>query len=144
LAIKQQIKQNSYFLNFTYWQLALKKETSYFDFAIPCFEDNKILAAHLSILQNMVNYAKSHDFPIVVVLFPFLTNIEESGFYMNVIKEFFAKNSIPVIDVGNLVSDLTIKERIVNKTDSHASVIVHKRIGEELYKVLSQNNYIRP
>lgn len=135
--------KNSYLLNFTYWQAVSRKDVSYFDFVVPCYENPRVLARHVAMLQALIDYCREKNIPLVVVLFPFMLAIDESGFYMDGISRFFDGQGVPVIDVGKLARDIPPKKRIVGRLDSHAHPRVHKLVAQEIYGILVQGGYVR-
>lgn len=134
--------KNSYLLNFAYWQTLKKDEVSYFDFITPCFENRETLTKHMMMLQSLVNFSKQHSIPTVVVIFPLMLSIEQSKFYTQPLKDFFTKRGISVVDVGELSKDIPPKKRVIGKLDSHASVLVHQRIAEEINRMLIEKKII--
>jgi len=139
--------EKSYFSNYLYWQFYWPSShadgPTYFDFVIPCYENKEILAGHLSMLSSLVKFSENESFPLIVVLFPFMNNIEGSQFYMEGIEDFFLKRSVPVVNVGKLSADIPLRKRVVNKIDSHASVLVHHRIADEIYKIMKEKDFIQ-
>ena len=45
--------------------------------------------------------------------------------------------NVNYINVGNLIKELPITDRIVNINDAHASVKVNKLVGEAIFKIVS-------
>jgi hypothetical protein len=70
--------------------------------------------------------------PVVLVIFPHLTDLDISAVYVDQVGGHFRARGAHVVDVRELVRDLPVRQRVVNAADFHASVIVHHRIGRAL------------
>lgn len=127
--------KNSYLLDYIYWEFPHACQDKYSISVYDCYEDGETLKAHLNELSLLRLYAKDHNIDFIVVVIPFLKDIESSKKYTNIVKSYFQFYKIPVIDVGELVKDIPLKKRIVNKHDPHASVLVHRMIADALYDV---------
>ncbi|KKS43941.1 MAG: hypothetical protein UV05_C0016G0004 [candidate division CPR1 bacterium GW2011_GWA2_42_17] len=140
--ILKPLVQNSYLLDFIYWQLPHGNSDEFVQFLVDTFQDPEILSAHLYDIKRILLLSQERSIPVVVVLFPFLTDPQKSLFYTTLLKNFFDSQKIPVVNVDELIQDIPLEQRVVNKTDLHPSALVHKRVAEELYKTLVRLNYI--
>jgi len=84
-----------------------------------------------------VDYSKKYSIQLIVVLFPFLTDLEMSeAMYLNDIVNFFQADNISVINVSQLARNIPVAERIVNMNDTHASRKINHIIAQEILKKL--------
>lgn len=134
--------KNSYLLDFLYWQLPHGNSDEFVQFLVDTFQDPAILSAHLYDIKRIFLLSQERSIPVVVILFPFLTDPSKSLFYTTLLKTFCDSQNIPVVSVDELIQDIPFEQRVVNKTDLHPSALVHKRVAEELYKTLVRLNYI--
>jgi hypothetical protein len=122
----------SYLLNYAYWLFPHGDTLAYMDALFGAYRDQAILARHLEDLGRFVAYARERNIPLVVVLFPFLTDLERSREYVEPVADFLVGRNVPVIDVTDLVSALPARSRIVNSNDAHPSVLVHTLVADAL------------
>jgi hypothetical protein len=89
-------------------------------------------------LDNFINYSIDNSVDLIVVVFPFLTDIDLSKeLYTNKVVNYFRSKNIKTIDVGELVADLKVRKRVVNSNDAHPSVIVNRIVADEIVKIIN-------
>jgi len=90
---------------------------------------------HKDDLKLFVDYARENSIQLIVIVFPFLADIEMSdSMYLNDIVNFFKANKTSVINVSQLAKDLPVNERIINKNDTHASKKLNRIVAQEILK----------
>lgn len=136
------IIRGSYFFNYLYWQFPHADIQPYFDSLISSYKDERILTAHLGDLMKFVTYSRENNVPLLVVVFPFMLDQKSSMVFFEPVQKFFRSHDIPVINVADIVSELPMKERIVNVNDGHASPRVHSLTAEVIYRELRARNII--
>ncbi|MBU0467797.1 MAG: SGNH/GDSL hydrolase family protein [Candidatus Omnitrophica bacterium] len=127
--------KNSYFLDYIYWEFPHAEQNKYSASLYDCYKDGEVLKDHLNELSLLRLFAKDHKIDLIVIVVPFLNDIEGSKKYIDIVKSYFQFYKIPVVDVGELVKDLPLKKRIVNEHDPHASVLVHRMIADALFDI---------
>lgn len=132
------IGSGSYFFNYLYFLFPREHlGMPYISYLTKAYGNNVILSRHKDDLQLFVNYARENSIQLIVLIFPFLNDIEKSdALYVNDIVNFFRMNKISVINVSALSRDIPVHERTVNKNDSHASIKLNKIIAQEILKQL--------
>ena len=132
------IISGSYLLNYIYWSSSnYYINDSYNNFLSLAYNNDTILSKHKDDLGLFVNYAKKNSLKLIVVVFPYLHNLEKSdALYGNSIVNYFAEKNVSTINVSQLVKDIPISKRIINKNDGHASKIVNKLVAQEILKRL--------
>lgn len=134
---------NSYLFNFVYWTIPQKEISNrYTDFLVSSFENSTIRDEHLRDLYSFIRISKKYNIELVVMLVPNLSRQEISNKYLPFIEKLFTNNNIPVLNVSDLVKDMKMHKRIVNKNDGHPSKIVNKMMGTELYNLLKSENLL--
>jgi hypothetical protein len=130
------IGSGSYLINYIYWLFPRENfDAQYITFLHRAYENDNLLSKHKDELQLFVNYARENSIQLIVVVFPFLTDLEMSdSLYVNNIVNFFQANKISVINVSSLVKDIPAPERIINVNDGHASKKVNRVVAEEILK----------
>ena len=96
-----------------------------------------VWAAHEKDLRQFATYSRERGIPLVVLVFPFLQQLEVSRYYTQKVSAVFRGQGIAVVDMTDLVSDLSLSDRIVNNTDPHASPLVHRIAAEHLLPLVA-------
>lgn len=127
---------NSYFINYLYWLHSQDYITEpYITFLAKCYSNHNVLSKHKEEIMLFVNYAKENSIKLIVVVFPLLQDIERSdSMYVNDIVDFLKGNKICTINVSNLVKELPIEDRIINKNNGHASNKVNRIVAQEIFR----------
>lgn len=134
--------ENSYFLNFFYWQIKKDDTKSYSEHLSLCYANKEILTEHLNNIRAVIELNKKLSSKTIFVLFPFLLSPDQSEEHTAIIEILLKQQNIPYINVANLIDDIPPQKRIVNKKDAHPSVLVHKRVAEALYNKMIEIGYI--
>lgn len=132
------IGSGSYLFNYLYF-LSPREYLgmSYITYLTKAYKDDNILSKHKDDLKLFVEYSQTNSAQLIVVVFPFLTDLEMSNsMYLNDIVSFFNANKISVINVSQLAKDIPVTERIVNINDTHASKKLNKIVAQEILKKL--------
>ncbi|PKN52913.1 MAG: hypothetical protein CVU55_06745 [Deltaproteobacteria bacterium HGW-Deltaproteobacteria-13] len=132
------VGSGSYFLNYIYWQFPREYlGMPYMTFLSQAYKNDRILSKHKEDLQLFMDYAKENSIQLIVVVFPFLADVEMSdSMYVNDIVDFFKANKVSVINVSQLVKDIPVSERIINKNDGHPSKRVNRLVAQEILNKL--------
>lgn len=134
------IGSGSYFFNYLYF-LSPREHLgrSYINYLTGAYKNDKILSKHKNDLMLFVDYARRNSIQLIVVIFPFLTDIEMSNsVYVNDIVDFFRTNKTGVINVSELVKTMPVHEKIVNQNDTHASKKLNRIIAGEILKIMDK------
>jgi len=128
----------SYLINYIYWLLPREYiGESYITFLAKAYKNDNILSKHKDELRLFVDYARENSIQLTVVIFPFLTDTAMSdSMYVNDIVNFFKASNVSTINVSQLVRDIPVTERIVNKNDAHPSKEVNRMVAREILKIM--------
>ncbi|MCF8258642.1 MAG: SGNH/GDSL hydrolase family protein [Flavobacteriales bacterium] len=130
--------RGSYLLNYLYWIMPRGDVSSYLSYIENAYQQPDIMELHKQDLRAFKAFAHTHRLPLVVVLFPFMQDLELSEkVYMERIREFLDDEDVRYIDVSLLTGDLSPSERMVNANDGHASALVNRRVGQAIFENLS-------
>ena len=142
--LMKELVKSSHFINFVYWRLSRVgvngQNDTYADWLKSQFNDPDVMNTHKTELEYIVKIADVLKAKVIVVLFPFLTHVDESKGILQKVKNVFQGHNIPVLEVLGIVSGMKVKDRVVNKIDCHPSVKLHKLIAEELYPMILEKN----
>jgi len=132
------IGSGSYFFNYIYFLFPREYlGLSYIAYLTNAYKNDKVLSEHKNELRLFVAYARRNSIQLIVVVFPFLADIEMSNsMYVNEIVVFFKANQVNVINISELAKKMPVEERIVNKNDTHASKKLNRIIAQEILNKL--------
>jgi hypothetical protein len=134
------IVKGSYLFNYLYWYFPKPYEVPYTDFLTAAFNNDEVFAKHVDDLRLFIDYARRNEAKLLVLVFPFMDNLDMSRtMYVDKIINYFKRNSVTVIDVSDAVKQLSLRERIVNFNDGHASAEANGLVAREILKQLSLN-----
>jgi hypothetical protein len=88
---------------------------------------------HQQDLLAIYEGAQAQQIPFMVVVFPNLTEIDDSAVVTQQVVSFFQERGVTTLDVGDLVRDIPTKERVVSPVDAHPSELVHQLVADALY-----------
>lgn len=130
--------ENSYAVNFFYWRLVRLQQSTQADLRGEClinaYNDPKIWWLHQQELLSVYEGAKSEGISLFVVVFPAMLYLAESRIATDQVVNLYRKKNIPVVDVADLVEDLSPRERVASSMETHASVLVNHIVAEALYQ----------
>lgn len=135
----------SYFFNYIYSLYPQIDSNPYMDFLTSLYNDKKIMKEHLFDLNKIVIFCKRNNIPLIVVLFPFMQDVDVSGHFLAPVEKFFIEKNAAIINVTDIIkkNEIPANERIVNCNDGHPSILIHKLTAEELYHMLINKEKIR-
>jgi hypothetical protein len=134
---------HSYFLNYIYWQFPHQNFNEYKQIIQKTYENPEIMKKQEEDLQKFIDYSHKNSVPLVVILFPYLQDIKESKSFLSPIKDFFIKRKVPVINVIDLITDISPEKLTVSKRDAHPNEFLNKIVADELYVLLKKEGYIK-
>jgi hypothetical protein len=132
------IGSGSYLFNYIYFLYPREYlGAPYITYLTKAYKNDNILSKHKNDLMLFVDYTRENSIQLIVVVFPFLADIEMSNsIYVNNIVNFLKSNNVNVINVSSLARDIPLDERTVNKNDSHASKKLNRIIAQGILKKL--------
>jgi len=136
------VTKNSHLVNFLYWMRPHQDTKPYTDFLESSYNNEEILRKHSSDLYKFIEYSNNNSVPFVVVIYPFMTDISASEFYVSRIKKLFLDRNVPVLDVSNLIKEIPPNQRVINLNDGHPSVLVNQIVAKELYETIEKRNLL--
>jgi hypothetical protein len=130
------IVQRSYLLDSLYWRLPHGDLAPFESGLESCYANAVALNLHLADLERFVTFADEHGVPLLVVAFPHLVNTESPRRSIEPVTRFFQDQRIPLLDVSPMVERLQLRERIVNRSDAHPSVLLNHLVADSLLVML--------
>ncbi len=130
------VVRSSYFLDYFYWLFPRTDSVNYWDFLEEAYSSEKTLQDHYNDLTKFIDFANDNAAELVIILFPFLQNLESSDeLYMKKIRLFFESKNIKILDVGTLIKDLPLSKTLVNNNDAHPSELVNRLVADEILRM---------
>ncbi len=129
--------RSSYLANLVYWSLPHTDAVAYGRWLEAAYGDAAVMKRHRQDLERFTSYAQQAGIPLIVVVFPVLNDIDHSRTMLKPVVELLVEHGASIIDVAELVQDMDVSARTVNRHDAHASVCVHRLVAEALWRVLS-------
>ena len=132
------IGSGSYLFNYIYFLFPREYlGGSYINYLTKAYKNDKILSTHKDDIRLFINYAKENSLQLIVLVFPFLTDVETSDYmYVNDIVNFLKADKISVINVSLFIKGIPVSERIINKNDIHASKKLNRIIAQKILEKL--------
>ncbi len=130
----------SYLINYLYWQFPHYELNSYYDFLHKAYTDTTIFSKHLLELDKFRQYSEERKVPLIVLVFPYMMDVEGSAFYTKPIEKYLSEKKIDFIDVGELIKNVPIMERIASKKDIHSSELVNEIVANKLFERVKKNH----
>lgn len=130
--------RSSYLLNFIYWLFPHGDVAGYLGYFGKASADAKVLAQHLQDLTKFIDYAQARRIPLALVVFGVMQDPARSKGLTDRVVALFRQRGAAIVEVGQLIGELSVAQRIVNNQDGHASALVHQRVAEALSRVLTK------
>jgi len=137
---KNIIIRKSAFINYLYWKYKRRDKImkNFSDKIKYKYLDDKILLNHFKEINEIIGYTQKNNIKLIIILFPFLLDLENQSFY--IMYDFFKNNAhnYYLINVKEIIkkNKIPIKNYIVNFDDPHPSIILNKKISEEIEEIL--------
>lgn len=126
------IVQSSYFANMIYWRLPHVEYAGYWEVLRAAYADPVIRKAHFDDLAAICAIAKDNNIPLLVVMCPFVSDVELSYPYMRDVSKFLAQQGVPVLDVSDAARKAGVSSLMVNAQDQHPNEAVHAAIAQNI------------
>lgn len=140
------IMKNSYSLEFFYYRLLgfSREMNQNRQWEVDSYKNPEKWASQEKILTDLINYCRSQNLKLIVVVFPYLQNIKPGGVYPyfwihQQLGEFFKQENIATVDILAPLKGYQTQKLIVNPLDNHPSAFVHQKVAEALLPFFSQN-----
>ena len=131
------VVKGSYLCNYIFWLFPRSFEVPYTEYLKQAYANKDILARHEEDLQLFIQYARDNSAELLVLVFPFMDDLEMSNrLYVGQIVDFFSSRGIVTINVSQLIKDLPLKERVIHANDAHASRKVNMIVAQEILQLL--------
>lgn len=138
------ITEASYFLDFLHrrwraWQFAELGDV-YWHHLIDSYADDAIWTTHADELMRVVDYCRSHDIQLSVVVFPHLLNAEESRPITAKVVKLLQAASVPTVDLTDEFARSNPRRMVVNAFDGHPNEVAHALVAERLLPLLRRGH----
>jgi len=132
---------NTHLGNFIYWRTVypqfLRWRGSYIEQFSVAYQNEAVWSVHAAQLQVFVDYATEHNSRLIVLVWPYLQDVEQTRPVTDQIEAFFSQQDVEVISMREELTDIDSSLLIVSPFDTHPSVYAHQLAGEALAEVIS-------
>lgn len=115
----------SFLANYLYWHYPHADGAAYANMIKRAYANNEVMKRHLEELSRFMNYSEQRGIPLVVLLFPSLTDPESSRPTLARIRRLFESRKVTVLDATDWICEVPMADRLVNAFDAHPSPAVH-------------------
>jgi hypothetical protein len=140
------IIKNSYSLEFFYYRLlGFSREVNQNrQWEVDAYKDPQKWTTQEKTLTDLINYCRSQNLKLIVVIFPYLQNIKPGTTYPyswihQQLGSFFQQQGVTTIDMLKPLMGYQTQKLIVNPLDNHPSAFVHQKVTEELLPFFAKN-----
>ncbi len=130
---------SSYYLpSFAYWQVYVypRLASDQEDLLLSLYAEEDSWRAHQERLQQIVDWAGERDIQIVLLLWPYMYDVDASLSANERVATFFEEQGIPVVRMRDDLRQISLQERIVNNFNTHPSVVSHQLAATALADVI--------
>ena len=98
------------------------------------YDEPEVWWLHQQELLSVYEGAQAEQIPLVMVIFPSMTYVEESRLVTDRVVDLFEERGVPTINVADLIATTPPGELVASPVDSHPSALVHGLVAEALYE----------
>jgi hypothetical protein len=129
--------RHSYVLDVLYWRMyrfgnAQEMSAAYHAHLRRLYSDERVWTTHLVELDSVADYAADKGVPLIVLLIPWLTDVESSRPHLARVASHLAARDIPLINLVDQLVDRDPRDLVANPFDAHPSRALHSEIGRIL------------
>ncbi len=134
------VVQNYFLPSFIYYNLAQftspTRTTTHTNNLFSAHLDDNIWAQQAQMLDNFAWWCRTNDMQLIVLLWPHLTEIEQSAPSMARVRDLFAAQGVPVIDMSAVLAGRNPSAIIVNTYDAHPGFEAQQLAADQLAGVI--------
>jgi len=114
------------------------------DCLINAYNNDKMWWLHQQELLSVYEGSQSEEISLFVVVFPPIFYLEKATISTDKVVNLYQEQSVPVIDVADLVKDISPNERVAGPMETHAGVLTNKIVAQALYKAFREKHLVVP
>jgi hypothetical protein len=132
----------SFFLEYMVANVQLKANRNPRRFFRQAYQSEAALNHHFSDLNQLIRFCKQYNIKLAVVLFPFLSKMEDSSIYLPTMQQYFKEQGVPTINLYHLLQQLPEHERIVHAKNHHPSEKAHAITAQTIHRFMQQQKWL--
>jgi uncharacterized membrane protein YciS (DUF1049 family) len=121
--------------SYLHWQV-FRGENTAPDFTALAMADDEVMAAHADELREVIDWTRQQDAEIVYLIWPHPVVMEGHAPLLDLVRGVLDEREVTYVDMGPIMAEYDVQERIVNAFDPHPSVAMNQLAAEALYGVL--------
>ncbi len=122
-----------YMVDFVYSLLVNGMDRDYWEWEYSNYDNFVLWDIHRAQLEAFIDYTKSIDARLIVVIFPNLRDPVRSIPYVDRVAFIFQDRGIETLKLFDAVAEWTPDAVVVSPRDSHPNAAFHRYVGERLY-----------
>lgn len=128
--------------NFLYWRAFYPQHIAniggYASRTLDFYANETYWREHSLELQQFANLKTEQDIEVIVLIWPFLRDIDLSESIVNQVADYFTDRDISVIYMGDMLEEIPVNDRVVSPFDAHPGLISHTMAAEVLYSIVTE------
>lgn len=100
--------------------------------------DDQVWKEQEATLQEMIDWSKTHDAQMVLLLWPHIAAVQDSQPATQRVSEFFASQGALVVDMSTVLADKNPRDMTLNRFDTHPSIAAHELAAQQLYEAIEK------
>jgi hypothetical protein len=141
-ALAKPLIENSYLANKIFWSIYRARlrlmDPAFRDLMLAAYEKPRVWATHAQELQAFVDYVRSLNARLIVLIIPNLFNVGKSAKATTRVSALLKRNNVEVVDLTPIVMSRDPKTMVVNPLNAHANEALNREIADLLYQRLLQ------
>ena len=131
---------NFYLPELLYWNVyrqALNEgDNRYGNIITELYADDELWNAHTDDLLRLIAWTEANDTKLIIVVWPVLTQIDETELITRRIQAFFEEREISVVNMVDSVKGKNPADLVVNPFDMHPNEALHQIAASQIYQKL--------
>lgn len=128
--------------NFIYYNLmqltSAARTSNHLQDLVNAHLDEETWSNQAQLLFQIISWCRDHDARLIVLLWPHLTQVDESQPALERLREFFDQQGVTVVDMSEPLRENNAPSLIVNRFDTHPGVLAHRLAAEALYAAIME------
>lgn len=133
---------NFFVPNYLYYNLlqftSTERTSNHLQDLVNAHENDAFWSQQAQRLFEIIDWTRRNDMRLIVLLWPHITAIEESQPAVQRVRDLFAGEDVPVVDMSEYLRGKDPRGLVVNRFDAHPGIEAHRLAAEALYPLVAQ------
>jgi|ERR1043165_904398 hypothetical protein len=132
-----QLIENSYLLNYLYWQLPHNEFADYQKCLNRANIDSAAQKQHFMFLDSICSYSKDHNVRLLVLIMPHIPDPNFSAPLLKPTVDYFKGSGVQLVEVTPFLAAVPVEDRIVNVNDYHLNSRMQPVVANSLLRAIA-------